>query len=114
MYEYLDSDGLITCLRCGDQDALASEGICFSCQRELIEHHEHEMGWRKAYELEQDNELRWLIETNPDIVTEYREDFNRLVREYQDDAEFLKAIDEGRARFEARVVRVTQGKGENK
>lgn len=106
MYEDLGSDGLMTCLRCADQDALTSQEICFSCQRELEASHDHEMGWRKAYELELDDELRQQIKTNPNIITEYRDDFNRLIREYKDDPEFLGAIDKGRVKFEERLARV--------
>jgi hypothetical protein len=106
-YEDLGSDGLITCPRCGDRDAREGE-ICFGCQRELIDFHDHTMGWRKAYELEQDDELRQQIKISPDIIESHRADFERLASEYKDNEDFSKAIAESRARFEERVKRVTK------
>lgn len=107
MYEDLGSDNLITCPRCGDQDALIGE-ICNGCKRELAEHHEYAIGWRKAWELEKDEELRDIIKANPDYVYRQLDEYERLAREFADDPNFSAAIAMDKATFERRWARVTK------
>ena len=57
MYDdFLGSDNLHRCYRCDDVDTV--DEICTFCKQELVAHHDHEMSWRKAWELEQDEEMR--------------------------------------------------------
>jgi len=105
--DFLGSDDLITCPRCEDQDALVGE-VCLGCKRELEAYHDHEMGWRKAWELEKDESLREQIKANPTAVYRQLDEFERLGRKYADDPQFSAAIAADKAEFEARLARVTK------
>jgi ribosomal protein L37E len=103
-----DSDDLITCRRCEDQDADVHDGICLSCQGELLDMHEHQISWRTAWELEKQEKLAWKIGQNPDYVSQQLAELDKVFQSFKDDPDFIFAVATDRQTFLTRVEAVYQ------
>jgi hypothetical protein len=66
-------DGLRLCARCRDQDT--PDEICSSCKRELVAHYDGEIGWREAWQREQDERV---AKAQPLIVFQIAQKGDRL------------------------------------
>lgn len=103
-----DSDDLITCRRCADQDADVHDGICFSCQRELLDMHEHQISWRAAWELEKQEHLAQEIRRNPNYPAQQLAELDKLFESYKDCPDLIFALATDRQNFLTRLEVVYQ------
>ncbi len=103
MYDY---DYLITCPRCKNQDADIREGICWGCQRELLDHHDHKIGWQEAYQLELDETLLQRLKADPDYASTVLTMFDLFSHTFKNDPETLAIISKDHSKFIDRLKRV--------
>ncbi|MBN1994466.1 MAG: hypothetical protein JW953_17340 [Anaerolineae bacterium] len=106
MDDIFDYD-LVNCPRCDGADARPGE-VCFFCQRELEAHHDHEMGWRKAWELEKDDELRRNMQQDPNYPQRVLAELDAYASKFQDDRDLVKRVEGEKAKFMERVKRVSK------
>lgn len=103
-------DDLITCPRCKDQDTPLGT-VCFGCRRELESHHDYQINWRTAWELEERETLRNNIQRNPSYVQEVLAEFDKLIQDYNGedpDPDTVALLKSGRTEFLARLEAVYQ------